>query len=172
MRKKLLYLEKQARRAVRYTWPILYCSQVLQIFHPLLQQEHLEVDILVIKKDDTLKKLLLKKKKVRHIKNRVAPVWYEPVTKTHGPFLHCYGQRCEWNSTRHKGAAYVLCLFHADLSEQHPVGHQEQSPVLSRQSPEGPNCPLRLCDGAQTSPFRNWQVSTRRGFFNQNRMSD
>lgn len=63
MRKKLLYLEKQARRAVRYTWPILYCSQVLQIFHPLLQQEHLEVDILVIKKDDTLKKLLLKKKK-------------------------------------------------------------------------------------------------------------
>lgn len=40
-----------------------YCSQVLQIFHPLLQQEkHLEVEKLVIKNGDTFKKLLLKKK--------------------------------------------------------------------------------------------------------------
>lgn len=86
---------------------------------------------------------------------RVAPIWYKPLAKTHGPLFHRYGQRCEWNSTRHKGAAYVLCLFCADLSEQHLLGHQEQTLVVSRQSPEWPNCPLRLCDAAQTPPFCN-----------------
>lgn len=105
------------------------------------------------------------------MEKRVASILHEPLAKTHtGPLFHCYGQRCEWNSTRHsiRAAASMLGLFPADLSEQHPLGHQKQSLVVSRQSPEWPKCPLRLEEGAQMSPFRNWQV---KGIFNQNRKS-